>query len=135
MSLSVAARRARLLVVRDLILASGDGALWLLDGPMAPNPTAAISGTPLAIVALDLDAFTLHETDATLVISAVGNAATSGLPTWARFVDGDGAGVLDVTAGPAGSGAQAIVADIENPASGQIWTGGQLAVTLTWVEG
>lgn len=134
MSLSVAARRARLLAVRDLILASGDGALWLLDGPMAPNPTAAIGGTPLATIALDLAATTLHETDATLVISVVGNAATSGQPTWARFVDGDGVGVLDVTAGPAGSGAQAIVADIENPTSGQIWTGGQLTVTLTLTE-
>ena len=135
MSLSVAARRARLLAVRDLVLASGDGALWLLDGPMAPNTTAAISGTPLAIVALDLDAFTLHETDAALVIGAVGNAATSGLPTWARFVDGAGVGVLDVTTGPAGSGAQVIVADILDPASGQVWTGGELVVTLTWVEG
>lgn len=134
MSLSVAARRARLLAVRDLILASGDGALWLLDGPMAPNPTAAISGTPLATIALDLAAFELHETDATLVISAVGNAATSGLPTWARFVDGTGMGVLDRTAGPPGSGAQVIVTDDQDPPTAQIWTGGEIDFSHTLTD-
>ncbi len=134
MSLSLAARRARLVTVRDLILASDGGSLLLLDGPMASNPGEAPSGSPLAIIALDVESFALHETLDILLLSVVGNAATSGQPTWGRFVDGDGVGVYDVTAGPPGSGAQAIVSDDDNPTSAQIWTGGQLTVTGTFAE-
>jgi hypothetical protein len=133
-SLSLAARRARTLVVRDMILANEGGALWLLDGPMANNPGEAPSGAPLAIIALDTVSLTLHETLAVMLLNVVGYAASSGQPTWGRFVDGDGIGVYDVTAGPPGSGAQAIVSNVDIPASAQIWTGGELTVDGSFAE-
>lgn len=128
MSLSLETRRGRLVYVRDRILANDGGALWFLDGPMASNPGAAPSNAPLAIVALDEDSIVLHETLAEMLVSAVGYAAASGQPTWARFVDGDGVGVLDRTVGPPGSGAQMILTDGQDPPTASIWTGGELTV-------
>ena len=128
MSLSLAVRRARLTLVRDLILANEGGALWFMDGPMPPSPSSAPDGSPLAIVALDTNSFVLHETAAEMLVTAVGNAAASGQPTWARFVDGIGTGVLDRTVGPPGSGAQMIVTDEQDPPTASIWTGGELTV-------
>jgi hypothetical protein len=134
MSLSLATRRARLVSVRDSILANDGGALWFLDGPMAPSPTSAPSGAPLAIVALGVDSLVLHETEAALLVTAVGYAAASGQPTWARFVDGDGLGVLDRTVGPPGSGAQMIITDGQVPPTASVWTGGELTVNHVLLE-
>lgn len=134
MSLSLVARRARVIEVRDLILAHEGGALWYLDGPMAPNTLAAPPNAPLAIVALGVDNLVMHETEAQLLVTAVGNAAVSGQPTWARFVDGAGTGVLDRTVGPPGSGAQMILTDEQDPPTASIWTGGELTINHTLTE-
>lgn len=130
----MATRRARLLAVRDAILAHGDGALWYLDGGMAPSPDSAIAVTPLATLTLTAESFTLHETNAELLIEALGNASSSGQPTWVRFVDALGGGVLDRTAGPPGSGAQVIITDDEEPPTSQIWTGGELDFSHTLTD-
>lgn len=130
----MATRRARLLAVRDAILAHGDGAVWYLDGGMAPSPDAAITITPLATLPLTSDSFTLHPTDAELLIETLGNASSSGQPTWVRFVDGTGMGVLDRTAGPPGSGAQVIVTDDQDPPTAQIWTGGEIDFSHTLTD-
>lgn len=134
MSLNLAVRRARLLAVRDAILAHGDGAVWYLDGVIAPSPDAAISATPLAILVLTSGSFTLHPTAAEMLIESLGNASSSGQPTWVRFVDALGAGVLDRTAGPPGSGAQVIVTDDQDPPTAQIWTGGEIDFSHTLTD-
>lgn len=130
----MATRRARLLAVRDAILAHGDGAIWYLDGGMAPSPDAAITITPLASLVLTADSFTLHPTAAEMLIESLGNASSSGQPTWVRFVDGTGMGVLDRTAGPPGSGAQVIVTDDQDPPTAQIWTGGEIDFSHTLTD-
>lgn len=134
MSLATDVKRGRQIYLRDRILANDGGALWLLDGPMANNPGEAPSGAPLAIIAIDLTSFEQHPTLAQMTLDVVGYAAASGQPTWGRFVNGDGVGVWDVTAGPPGSGAQAIVSNVDIPASAQIWTGGELTVSGTFLE-
>lgn len=132
MSLSLAARRAELLTVRGLIDAGGGGALWLFtDASMPPSPESAAGAAPSAVVPLGLVSFELHETEASMTCSAVGNASSSGQVTWARFVDGLGVGVLDRTAGPPGSGAQIIVSDGAAVPTAQIWAGGELTVSHT----
>lgn len=134
MSLATDVRRGRQIYLRDRILAGDGGVLWLMDGVIANNPGEAPSGAPLAIIAVGLSNFEQHPTLAQMTLSAVGNAATSGQPTWARFVDGNGAGIWDLTAGPPGSGAAVIVSNVENPSSAQIWTGGELTVSGTFLE-
>jgi len=95
MSESLAARRAHLVATRTLIDANGGGALWYCSGDMPDNPGLPPPSTPLAIVALAPVSFVLHATEARMnLVEAVGNAAMAGQPTWSRFVDGAGTGVL-----------------------------------------
>lgn len=132
MSASLATRRAHLLAERAQIDANGGGALWLLAGTMVAQPEDPPLSPPLAIIVLPVPSFALHATDASMTLTAVGNAAVSGQPTWARFVDGAGNPVRDVTAGPPGSGAQAIVTDGGTPPSAQMFVGGEVTVTATF---
>lgn len=135
MSLSLAARRARLLALRALIDAEGGGALWLLGGSMAPNPETPPATAPLAIIALATVSFEMHATAAQMdLVQAVGHAASAGQPTWARYVDGASGGVYDCTAGPPGSGAEIIVTDGQEPPSSQMYTGGEITATHTITE-
>lgn len=135
MSLALATRRRRLLTVRDDIDAHGGGALHIHGGAQASNPEEAAAGSPLAIIALDVPSMSLHATDAQLVLSAtVGYAALSGVPTWARFVDGNGTPVFDCTAGLPGSGATLIVTDGKVPAGNTIYVGGEITATATFTE-
>ncbi len=135
MSLSLVARRGRLLHVRTLIDADGGGAMHFHVGAMAAAPEAAPDSPPIAIVALAPVSFELHATAAEMtLVPAQGNAAVSGQPTWVRFVDGSGIVVLDRTAGPPGSGAQVIVTDGKDPPSAFFFTGGEVNVTATMSE-
>lgn len=134
MSLSLATYRARLLQVRDAILANDGGFIYYLNGAMADSPSDALVVTPLAILPLDIDSFTLHATLAELLIETTGNAATSGEPTWIRFADGDGVGILDLTAGPPGSGANVILTDEADPPTALIWTGGEITFSYLLVD-
>jgi hypothetical protein len=135
MSLSLATRRDRLLAVRARIDAGDGGAVQLYDDAMADSPEAAATVSPVAIIALAAVSFDLHATDAQMdLVPAVGFAARAGLPTWARFVDGAGAGVYICTAGPPGSGAVLIVTDDADPPTAQLYTGGQVTVTASVTE-
>ena len=135
MSLALATRRRRLLTVRDDIDANGGGALHIHGGPQASNPEEAAASSPLAIIALPVPCLSLHATDAQLVLTAtVGYAALSGVPTWARFVDGNGTAVYDCTAGLPGSGATIIVTDGKVPAGNTLYVGGEITVTATLSE-
>lgn len=135
MSLSLAARRARLLTVRDQVDIGGGGAVHLYASPMAESPETPAASAPLAIVALAEVCGTLHATAAQLdLVPAVGYAAQSGVPAWARFVDGNGAPVYDCTAGLPGSGAVLIITDGQEPPSHQMYVGGEITVTATLTE-
>lgn len=135
MSLSLHARRARLLALRDTIDALGGGALHLHSGPYPATPEAAPAGAPLAIIALAVPSFALHASAAEIaLIPASGHAAQSGIVTWARYVDGAGNGVYQVDAGPPGSGAQLIVSDGAPVPTAQVYTGGEINVTHTISE-
>lgn len=135
MSLSLAARRAKLLAVRDSIDAAGGGALHLYGGPQAAAPEEPASTAPLAIIALAVPSMSLHATQAQMVLPAtVGYAALSGVPTWARFVDGNGLPMLDCAAGLPGSGAPLTVTDGKATPSSTLYVGGEITVSMTFVE-
>jgi hypothetical protein len=134
-SLSLAARRARLLAVRDQIDAGGGGALHLYADTLPPNPETPAASAPLAIIALAPVSCVLHPTAASMsLVEAVGNAAQFGQATWARYVDGNGAAVYDTTAGPPGSGAEVIVTDGLVPPGAVFYVGGEITVSHTFTE-
>lgn len=134
MSLCLAARRARLLAVRDLIDADGGGALHLYGGSMADSADEPAGGAPLGIVALQPVSFLLHASAAEMTLAPTqGFAALAGQVTWARYVSGAGAGVYDCTAGPAGSGAELVVVT-EGTTNAQVYTGGQITPSHTIAE-
>jgi hypothetical protein len=134
MSLSLVARRARLLALRDLADADGGGAFQLRDGSMPSAPEDAAFEPPLAIVALAVPSFELAPGIASMTATAQGFAAISGQATWARLVDGAGSAVQDFTAGPPGSGAQVIVTDNKIPPSAVFFVGGEVNLSLTLLE-
>lgn len=132
MSAALATRRAHLLSERAQVDANGGGAIWLLSGTMTAEPEDAPAGPPLAIVVLPVPSFSLHATLASMSLVATGNAALSGLVTWARFVDGAGAAVRDLPAGPPGSGAPVIVDNGAVAPTAQVYTGGEINVSATF---
>ena len=132
MSASLATRRAHLLAERAQIDANGGGALWLLAGTMPAQPEDLPLQPPLAIITLADPSFDMDPVAAAMTLVAVGNVAVAGQPTWARFVDGAGNPVRDITAGPPGSGAQAIVTDGKSPPSAALFVGGEVTVTATF---
>lgn len=133
MSASLAARRAHLLLDRDLIDAEGGGSLLLLGTPMAAAPEDDPASAPLVTVPLSAPSFSVHATDASMVlVPAQGFASASGVVTWARFVNGAGVAVRDCPAGPPGSGAAVIVDDGQAEPSAQVYTGGEVNVTATF---
>lgn len=132
MSLAQRTLRNWLLALRADIDAAGGGALWLLDGSMAPNPETAPAASPVAIITLASVSFEMHATEVRMdLVSAVGNAARAGQPTWGRYVDGDGVAVYDCPAGPPGSGAEIIITDGLEPPSAMMYTGGVVTATHT----
>jgi len=134
-SASLASRRAHLVLERDLIDFGGGGALQLHGGTMPATPETPAAAPPLAIVALNVPSFSLHSTDASMaLLPATGNAAVGGVVTWARFVDGTGAAVRDVPAGPPGSGVPVIVSDGAAVPTTQVWVGGEVNVSGTFTR-
>lgn len=126
MSLALPTLRRRLLVVRDDIDAAGGGAVEIhADG----------GGPPLAIIALPVPCMSVHATDAQMALSAVvGYVALGGVPTWARFVDGDGVEVFLCSAGLPGSGAQLIVTDGKPTPSHTLYVGGEITLSGEFTE-
>lgn len=135
MSLSLVVRRARLLDVRDAVDAGGPGVLQLCDGEPASTPEADPGAAVIVAVPLASVSFTLHSTDASMsLVPAQGYASRMGTPTWARLVSAGGSGVYVGTAGPPGSGAAFIVTNGDEPPSAQMYTGGEVNVTATFLE-
>lgn len=135
MSLATPTRRAKLLAVRDSIDAAGGGALHIYGGVKPLSADQPADGSPLAIIALAVPSMSLHATQAQMVLSAtVGYVALSGVPTWARFVDGNGLPVLDCAAGLPGSGAPLTVTDGKAAPSSTLYVGGEITVSMTFVE-
>ena len=143
MGLSLVVRRARLLLVRDAILANAGGMLHIY-GSTYPGQGAAsaeppllirtIGASDLVVHATDASDLVVHATDASMSLEVEGNVALSGLPTWARFVDGAGTPVYDCTAGAPGSGAALIVSNGEPVPSSALYPGGLATATITFVE-
>lgn len=133
MSLSLAARRARLLALRDLIDAEGPGAL-LVYGYTQPAMGTAATEAALMTVTLGAVSFELHATEASMTLAAETNVAVAGSPQWARFADGAGAPVMDLPAGLPGSGAPVIVTDNQDPPSAMMWVGGVVTITCGIAE-
>jgi hypothetical protein len=102
---------------------------------MADSPEDAAAQAPRAIIVLAPTSFALHATAAEMtLVPAQGFAALSGVVTWGRYVDGTGAAVYDVTAGPPGSGAELIVSDGATPPTANVYTGGEVNVIHTITE-
>lgn len=126
MTLALPTRRRRLLAVRDDIDAAGGGAVEIhADG----------GGPPLLIAVLPVPCMSLHATDAQMVLGAlVAYVSLGGLPTWARFVDGDGVEVFRCSAGLPGSGAQLIVTDGKPTPSHTLYVGGEVTISGEFTE-
>jgi hypothetical protein len=133
MGLSLAVRRARLLLVRDAILAHSGGALQIY-GSVYPGQGAASAEPPLMIRTIGSGDLVVHATEASMTLSVEGNVALSGLPNWARFVDGESTPVHDCTAGAPGSGAALIVSNGEPVPSSALYPGGIATATIAFVE-
>lgn len=134
MTLSIAAKRARLLTIRDLIDAGGGGAAHLHALPKAANPETAAASAPLAIVAFGSPSFVLDEGGAVsmALVEVAGYASIAGVVGWVRFVDGSGTVIDDEEAGPPGSGKPVIVSDGQDPPTAQVYIGGVVTVTGTF---
>jgi hypothetical protein len=129
-SLSLAARQARLSAVGALIDANGGGAAHFYALPMPAKAEDAPMNAPLAIVALATPCGTVGATPQGLatfsLTPAAGQAAASGVVGWVRFVDGVGAAIDDQPVGPPGSGAPVLVTDNKPNPSAQLYAGGEV---------
>jgi hypothetical protein len=133
MPFPIAIRRARLLDVRSRILTGGNGALHIY-GNVYPGVENASPDAPLVIRSLASADLVVHPTDALLTFAGEANAALAGSPTWARFVDGSGATVLDCSAGLPGSGAHLVVSDGQIPPGANFYPGGVVTFSVEFVE-
>lgn len=133
MALPLHILRDRLLDIRDRILASSGGAVHIF-GNTYPGVESDSADPPLVIRALGESDLVVHATAALMTIDVEANAALSGTPTWARFVDGTGATVYDCSAGLPGSGAQLIVSDGQVPPGANIYPGGVLTLSIELLE-
>ncbi|MDZ4282825.1 MAG: hypothetical protein U1C04_18925 [Hydrogenophaga sp.] len=135
MSLSLAARRARLVAFRTVLDLAGAGSLHLFGGVIVASPETPPDGVALVIVPLAEVSCEVDPVQAEMtLVPAQGFASSSGLITWARFMDANGDAVYDTTAGPPGSGAQVIVTDGADPPTANVFVGGEVNVTATFSE-
>lgn len=131
-NLSLAARQARLLALRDLIDVGG-AELWFYTGAAVPaTPETATLETFLGAVTLAAPSGAIgaagNVATWTLTVPRVNAATTTGVVGWVRFVDGGGNGVLDLLAGAAAAAAagtyspprQVLLSDLQVYAGGEI---------------
>lgn len=133
MGLSLTTRRARLALVRDAILANGGGAVHIY-GNAYPGQDAESPEPPLMIRALSAADIPVHATDAYMSINVEANVALSGVPAWARFVDGAGTPVYDCSAGLPASGSVLIVTNGQPTPSSAMYPGGVVTLSIEFVE-
>lgn len=122
--LSLAARQARLLALRDLMDTGGTAAMWFYTGtqPSTPETTTTESllcaldlATPCGAVGANGQVAAL-----TITVPRTALAQATGVIGWVRFVGGSGPAVLDCAVTAAGGVGPVVVADT------QIYTGGEL---------
>lgn len=100
MKISIALNTVRLQATLDFLdLGSGNAAVQIYGGDMAAEPEDAPGSAMLVQVGLTKPCGTITDGLATLTQLADGMIATSGIATWARFVNGDGAAAVDCKAG------------------------------------
>lgn len=119
--LSLACRQARLLAVRDLI-----AAMWFYTGTLPATPETATTETKVAedILATPAGAIGASGYVATLTITVprATSVIANGLIAWVRFVDGAGAGLMDLPCGITGGTEPVILTAL------QVYAGGELQV-------
>lgn len=104
-TVSTALANARLQgTVNYLDTGAGNAAVRIYGGTRAANPATAPSSAMLAQVDLTKPCGTISAGVLTLTQLANGMVSNSGIPTWARIVNGDGDTAFDADAGQ-GSGA------------------------------
>lgn len=127
-TLSLVARQARLLALRDLMDAGG-AELWFYTGSAVPTtPETATAETFLGAVTLATPSGAIGAAGTvatwTLTVPRVNAATTTGVVGWVRFVDGSGNGVLDLLAGAADGTysppRQVLLSDLQVYAGGEI---------------
>lgn len=133
MSLSLAARRGRLMAIRDLLDAGGAGLLHIF-GYTQPAMGTAAAEAPLLTAVLGAVSFELHATEASMTLTVETNVAVAGVPLWARFANAGDTPVMDLPAGLPGSGLPVIVTDGQDPPSAQMWVGGLVTITCSIAE-
>ncbi|MGQ0708687.1 MAG: hypothetical protein ACT4NV_02950 [Rhodoferax sp.] len=121
-ALSLAARTARLAVLKDLIQAGGY--LDFYAGTPPATPDAAPGSTLLAHMALPNPVGAITQGGGyavlTLAVPVTTNCVASGQVGWARFYSGSETGILDLPAGTEGADAPLILSAL------QVYTGGEL---------
>ena len=121
--LSLLARKARMLGLRNAIDDGGGSALFYSGAPPG-LPDGAAGATLLGSVAFSSPSGVIGQSDTlatlTLTTPKTGSAVASGLIGWVRLVNGAGDGIMDLPAGLDGSGAPVIVNALQIYAGGEI---------------
>ena len=105
--LSLAARQARLLALRDLVDVGG-ATLWFytLAGDMPPTPETSTSETLLGVITLATPSGAIGASDNTatwtLSVPRIASASVTGVVGFVRLVDGAGDSTLDLRVGQIG---------------------------------
>jgi hypothetical protein len=93
--LSLAIRQARLLAVRDAVVA-----LWFYPGAIATIPEETTAQTRLALLTLDSPGGSIgadgYVATLTLTVPRITLANQSALCSWVRFVDASGNSIMDL---------------------------------------
>ena len=130
--LSLAARLARVIALRDMIDAHGGGQMLFYGAigtdVLPSTPETVITAAPLATLPLDTPTSgavdVAGEAPALLALLSLtpvsGLASAQGLVGFARIADGAGVGIVDLRAGPPGSELPVILSAM------QLYTGGEV---------
>ena len=104
--LSLAARQARLLALRDLMDVGGAGMQFYTGDAVPDSPETATPETLLGTVTLAIPSGAISSSGATatlaMTVPRTNAAIATGSIGWVRFVDGAGAGVMDLKVGKVG---------------------------------
>lgn len=117
--LSLALRQARLLATRDLL-----AGMWFYTGTLPATPETTPVGAKVAedVLATPAGAIGASGVTATLTITVprVTSVIAAGLIAWVRFVDGAGAGLMDLPCGITGGTEPVILTALQVYAGGEI---------------